>query len=435
MIPRRSLKSSAGRWLLASCTVAVLAACSGNKPPPPSPLQANPASVPAGVAWSQKLPAEVNFPLQVATVGNEIVVADSRGNVQAMQAGSGSVLWQASVGKGISAGVGSDGTTAAVVTDRNELVALRGGKEQWRIPLDTRVYTAPLVAGGRVFVLGADRSVAAYDGGNGFRLWTQKARAADDGLVLRQGSLLTAAGGALLAGVSGRVVAILYTLMVQFGIDELQPAKGALRQGVIVDLHQRLVAALPGSRQRELRDATVQQLQRRFDVDTAQAARVRRAALALYDTLLPGAPAESRRELGWVSDLHEIGFLLSHHDHHRHAAYMLAHVGAPGFSQDQLRRLATLALGQRGGLRKVAELMADERGLWQLLCLRLAVIQCHDRGLSRGRGFTAQRLDDSRLFLDWPSGAAAPDLRLRFLLQEEAQAWQRQGALQLQLRD
>ena len=50
MIPRRSLKSSAGRWLLASCTVAVLAACSGNKPPPPSPLQANPASVPAGVA-------------------------------------------------------------------------------------------------------------------------------------------------------------------------------------------------------------------------------------------------------------------------------------------------------------------------------------------------------------------------------------------------
>ena len=94
-------------------------------------------------------------------VGNEVVVADSRGNVQAMQANSGAMLWQASVGKGISAGVGSDGTTAAVVTDRNELVALRAGKEQWRIPLDTRVYTAPLVAGGRVFVLGADRSLSA----------------------------------------------------------------------------------------------------------------------------------------------------------------------------------------------------------------------------------------------------------------------------------
>ena len=207
MMSRRSLKSSAGRWLLASCTVAALADCSGSKAPPPSPLQANPATVQTGVAWTQKLPAEVNFPLQVATVGNEVVVADSRGNVQAMQANSGAMLWQASVGKGISAGVGSDGTTAAVVTDRNELVALRAGKEQWRIPLDTRVYTAPLVAGGRVFVLGADRSVSAYDGGNGFRLWTQKARAADDGLVLRQGSLLTAAGGALLAGVSGRVVA------------------------------------------------------------------------------------------------------------------------------------------------------------------------------------------------------------------------------------
>lgn len=207
MTSHRSPKSFPVRLLLAASALAALAACSSNKPPPPTPLQANPATVAAGVAWSQKLPAEVGFPLQVATPGNEIVVADSRGNVQAMQAGSGAVLWQASVGKGISAGVGSDGNTVAVVTDRNELVALHGGKEQWRVPLETRVYTAPLVAGGRVFVLGADRSLAAFDAGNGYRLWLQRSRAGDDAMVLRQASLLTAAGGALLAGVAGRVVA------------------------------------------------------------------------------------------------------------------------------------------------------------------------------------------------------------------------------------
>lgn len=230
-------------------------------------------------------------------------------------------------------------------------------------------------------------------------------------------------------------VAILYTLMCQFGIGELRPSKGALRQGVIVDLHQRLAAALPGSRQRDLRDETVRELQLRFDVDQAQAARVRRSAMLLFAALLPAAPAEALRELGWACDLHEIGFVLSHHDHHRHAAYMLAHVGAPGFSQDQLRRLAALALGQRGGLRKVAELMADPVGLWQLLCLRLAVIRCHDRGIGDERAFRAGRQGEAGVALAWAPAASAPNLRLRFLLQEEAQVWERQGVLRLHLQD
>jgi exopolyphosphatase/guanosine-5'-triphosphate,3'-diphosphate pyrophosphatase len=35
-------------------------------------------------------------------------------------------------------------------------------------------------------------------------------------------------------------LSVLYTLLVQFGIDTLQPAKGALRHGVIAELHERL---------------------------------------------------------------------------------------------------------------------------------------------------------------------------------------------------
>lgn len=230
-------------------------------------------------------------------------------------------------------------------------------------------------------------------------------------------------------------LAILYTLMFQFGIRELQPTKGALRQGVIVDLHQRLLAAQPGSRRRDLRDDTVHDLQHRFGVDTAQAGRVRKAAWALHDSLAGPEAREARRELGWVCDLHEMGFLLSHHDHHRHAGYMLAHVGAPGFSQDQLRHMAMLALGQRGGLRKVAELLADEGARLQLLCLRLAVIQCHDRGVFGDRTFGVSRHPGQAVRLRWGGTPSAARLRMRFLLQEEAQAWQRQGALHLELDD
>ena len=88
---------------------------------------------------------------------------------------------------------------------------------------------------------------------------------------------------------------------------------------------------------------------------------------------------EALRELGWACDLHEIGLMVSHHDHHRHSAYLLGHVDAPGFSQSQLRRLAVLVLGQRGELTKLAEHLHDEVLMTQVLCLRLAVILHHAR--------------------------------------------------------
>ena len=75
--------------------------------------------------------------------------------------------------------------------------------------------------------------------------------------------------------------------------------------------------------------------------------------------------------------------MVSHHDHHRHSAYLLAHVDAPGFSQSQLRRIGDLVLGQRGGLRKIEAQAAGRAFAWQLLCLRLAVIVCHARGDGR----------------------------------------------------
>jgi exopolyphosphatase/guanosine-5'-triphosphate,3'-diphosphate pyrophosphatase len=174
-------------------------------------------------------------------------------------------------------------------------------------------------------------------------------------------------------------LAILYTLSAHFDIRALWPAKGALRQGVIVDLHERLLAlhqALPG----DMRDTSVADLQRRFGVDTAQAGRVAAVALALFDSAVPDPDPEMRRELAWACALHEVGLMVSHHDHHRHSAYLLGHVDAPGFSQSQQRRIGDLVLGQRGGLRKMEPLLASETFAWQVLCLRLAVIKCHARG-------------------------------------------------------
>ncbi len=229
-------------------------------------------------------------------------------------------------------------------------------------------------------------------------------------------------------------LAILYTLAMHFGIASLQPARGALRQGVIFDLDERLHATALPQDGHDLRDATVRELQRRFMVDVQQARRVSRIAEVLFRQVLPRAGHEARRELLWACALHEMGMMVSHHDHHRHSAYLLAHVDAPGFSQSQQRRVAELVLGQRGGLRKVEASLIQETFAWQALCLRLAIIKCHARGQVDDAALSLER-QGGQARLGFSADWAASHPRTLYLLQEEAQAWARGGVLRLVLRD
>ena len=219
----------------------------------------------------------------------------------------------------------------------------------------------------------------------------------------------------------GGGLALLYTLLTHFGIETLWPAKGALRQGVIIELHQRL-----SGRQRaggaDLRDDTVAELQRRFDANVAHAARVRSVALPLFESTMPRAGEAAWRELGWACDVHEIGLMVSHHDHHRHSAYLMGHVDAPGFSQNQQRRVANLVLGQRGGLRKIEPGLADLQFAWQVLALRLAVIKCHARGPTDPKALHLRR-DGHSALLDFSTGWAESHPRTVHLLREEAERW------------
>jgi exopolyphosphatase/guanosine-5'-triphosphate,3'-diphosphate pyrophosphatase len=226
-------------------------------------------------------------------------------------------------------------------------------------------------------------------------------------------------------------LAILYTLSAHFGIDTLYPAKGALRQGVIVDLQRRLLAA-QAHRGVDVRDGSVADLQRRFAVDIEQAQRVTRMAFALFDSALPEADNQARSELRWACALHEAGLMVSHHDHHRHSAYLLAHADMAGFSQNQQRRVANLVLAQRGGLRKVEAQLAEPTFAWQVMALRLAVIKCHARGDINTRALHLARAGAQaqlRYSVRW--GDENP--RTLYLLNEEATTWQRSGPLQVDM--
>lgn len=233
--------------------------------------------------------------------------------------------------------------------------------------------------------------------------------------------------------VLGGGLSILYTLATHFGIEALQPARGALRQGVIFDLQDRLHGSLDSEHPHDMRDDSVLQMQLRFGIDRAQAERVRTVARTLHAQLAPRAPLDLQRELDWACALHEMGMMVSHHDHHRHSAYLLGHVDAPGFSQSQQRRLANLVLGQRGGLRKLEEPLREESFALQVLSLRLAVILCHARSLPVPGAITASRLGRTVVLTTDPAWADAHP-RTLFLLREEQAIWDRCGLFRLSLR-
>ncbi|VTU32509.1 Outer membrane protein assembly factor BamB precursor [Variovorax sp. PBL-H6] len=200
MLPASFLRATA-----AALVVATLAACSGTAKPKPAELPPNPAVLGVRQAWSIRIP-KVAFPLTTDVSGDRVTVASSDGTVTMIDARSGQESWRASVGVPLSAGVGSDGSLVAVITTDNELVALQGGKVLWRQRLPAQSYTAPLVAGRRVFVQSADRTTTAWDGQSGRRLWSQQRTA--ENLVLKRPGVLIAVGDTLVTGVGGRLVGI-----------------------------------------------------------------------------------------------------------------------------------------------------------------------------------------------------------------------------------
>lgn len=201
------LRTGAAAALLALSGCALLPSGWGGGPekPKPAELETNPNLLGVRQAWSARI-GPVDFPLAVGVSGNAVAVASSDGTVAGFDAATGREQWRGSAGGPIAAGVGFDGGTAAVVTRSNDLVAFASGKEAWRQKLGALTYTPPLVAGARVFVLGGDRSVSAFDGGTGRRLWSQTRPG--EPLVLRQAGVLLAVGDTLVVGQGGRLVGL-----------------------------------------------------------------------------------------------------------------------------------------------------------------------------------------------------------------------------------
>ena len=217
-------------------------------------------------------------------------------------------------------------------------------------------------------------------------------------------------------------LAVMTAVFEELDIASMEFTEAALRDGVFYDL----IGRNPDT---DMREQTAQQFQNRYHVSTKQAARVNRLAQRFWtDVSADNPPARWQDSLRWAAMLHEIGLDIAHTAYHKHSAYILEQADMPGFSRPEQHILSALAMGQRGDLKKMHDIIKNDDLLWRaVLVLRLAVLFCRARlpvtlpdqaALSRqGKHYTL-RLPQSWLD-DNPLTAAA--------LTAEAEHWHKAG--------
>lgn len=215
--------------------------------------------------------------------------------------------------------------------------------------------------------------------------------------------------------------AIMAGIFAELGIEHMDVAETAMREGILYDLLGRF-------HKHDMREATVGEFMRRYHIDTLQAKRVRQVAMKLL-AVAGGGNENDVRFLDWAARLHEIGLMVSHGGYHRHSGYILEHADMPGFSRTDQARLALLARAQRGALTKLpvfsSGTMPDNERLLVWL-LRQAVILCRSRAEAN---LPEVKVDVSskRFRLILPEGWLESRPLTQRALEEEAAYWQSAG--------
>lgn len=137
-------------------------------------------------------------------------------------------------------------------------------------------------------------------------------------------------------------VAIMEAIFETFSLEHMATCETAMREGLLYDMVGRAMHGDP-------RAGSIAALASRYGVDRAQAARVRHAAIALFEQVEDAWQLGSldRDLLGWAADIHEIGLAIAHSLHHIHGAYIVANSDLAGFSRQGQQALAAIIRSHR----------------------------------------------------------------------------------------
>ncbi|MBO1925095.1 exopolyphosphatase [Thiomicrorhabdus sp. 6S3-12] len=145
--------------------------------------------------------------------------------------------------------------------------------------------------------------------------------------------------------ISGGLAVLIATFM-ELNIDIMHVSPNALREGLVFDTLGRLYAE-------DVRDVSVQAMQKWMKVDSKQADAVAATARHLFKQAhncweLHSEEINYRQLLDWACRLHECGIAISYKRYRQHSAYLVAQSDMAGFDQQEKQILSALLLNHRG---------------------------------------------------------------------------------------
>jgi outer membrane protein assembly factor BamB len=182
------------------------------KPPPDAPaaLAAFTPGMSPKTVWSYSIGKAENGFFSPAFAAESVFTAAADGALARVEAASGKLQWRINAGTKLTAGVGSDGETVAVVGTKGVLMAFdANGKLRWKEQLGSNVLTTPAVGDGLVVIRGSDNRIIAFDAQTGSRRWVALRTTpplilhGGPGVVIDSGTVYVAQPGGKLLALNG----------------------------------------------------------------------------------------------------------------------------------------------------------------------------------------------------------------------------------------
>jgi len=139
---------------------------------------------------------------------------------------------------------------------------------------------------------------------------------------------------------------ILEQVFEQLELPRMITSKYALREGILLDTIQKIIGEERSvSHLSDIRRASIQHLADSCRYDKHHANAVRRLALGLFDQLrdLHELGNAEREYLEAAALLHDIGYHISHAEHHKHSYYLIRHSELLGFTDREIEIIANVA--------------------------------------------------------------------------------------------
>jgi len=192
---------------------------------------------------------------------------------------------------------------------------------------------------------------------------------------------------------------IVCALFDSLDIDSMSFSSGALREGILYDMIGR-------NSHEDVCLRTLSAMQERYGVDIDYSIQVKAHLSTLLATTRHAwklTPQDEQLVHG-AAMVHEIGMTISHHQFHRHGAYILSNADMLGFTRRQQEHMALLVQGHRRTFPVQALLRLDKDGITLsrlMVLLRLAILLSQRYGDRQMPACTCQ-VSGSRVCLSFP---------------------------------